>query len=112
MQDLLPGGKMTKLQLRVHILRPSHPYMVFINSSEPTHLLPVSTSCIDLIFTDQSNLVVDSGTHSGLFPGKSGATVFNNKIELFEKVKDQGPGVLRLLGFRFLGYEIPLETLK
>ena len=34
--------------------------------SEPTHLLPTSTSCIDLIFTDQSNLVVDSGTHSSL----------------------------------------------
>ena len=26
--------------------------------SEPTHVLPTSTSCIDLIFTDQSNLVV------------------------------------------------------
>ena len=36
--------------------------------SEPTHLLPTSTSCIDLIFTDQSNLVVDSGTHSTLNP--------------------------------------------
>ena len=36
--------------------------------SEPTHLLPTSTSCIDLIFTDQSNLVVDSGTHSSLNP--------------------------------------------
>ena len=36
--------------------------------SEPTHPLPTSTSCIDLIFTDQSNLVVDSGTHSFLNP--------------------------------------------
>ena len=26
--------------------------------SEPSHLLPTSTSCTDLIFTDQSNLVV------------------------------------------------------
>ena len=34
--------------------------------SEPTHLVPTSTSCIDLIFTGQSNLVVDSGTHSTL----------------------------------------------
>ena len=32
--------------------------------SEPTHLLPTSTSCIDLIFIDQSNLVLDSGIHS------------------------------------------------
>ena len=30
---------------------------------------------------------------SALFPGKSAATVFNNKIELFEKVEGQGPGV-------------------
>ena len=36
--------------------------------SEPTHLLPTSTYCIDLIFTDQPNLVVDSGTHSTLNP--------------------------------------------
>ena len=31
-------------------------------------LLPTSTSCIDLIFTDQPNLVVDSGTNSTLNP--------------------------------------------
>ena len=36
--------------------------------SEPTHLLPTSTSCIDLIFTGQLNLVVDSGTHSTVNP--------------------------------------------
>ena len=36
--------------------------------SEPTHLLPTSTYCIDLIFTDQSNSVVDSGKHSSLNP--------------------------------------------
>ena len=48
----------------------------------------------------------------GLFPGKSAATVFNSKIELFEKAKGQGPGSFRLLGFRFLGYERPPETLK
>ena len=36
--------------------------------SEPTHLLLTSASCIDLIFTDQSNLVVDSGTNSSLNP--------------------------------------------
>ena len=60
---------MTKLQHRVHVLRPSRPYMVFINSYQNlNHLLPVSTSCIDLIFTNQSNLVVDSGTHSSLNP--------------------------------------------
>ena len=49
---------------------------------------------------------------SGLFSDKSAATVFNNNIELFEKTKGQGPRVFRLLGFRFLGYERPPETLK
>ena len=34
--------------------------------SEPTHLLPRSNSCIDLIFTDQPNLVVNCGTHMPL----------------------------------------------
>ena len=36
--------------------------------SEPTHLLPNSLSCIDLIFTDQPNLVVDSGVRPSLHP--------------------------------------------
>ena len=47
-----------------------------------------------------------------VIPGKSAATVFNNKIELFEKAEGQGPMVFRLLGFRFLGYERPPEMLK
>ena len=36
--------------------------------SEPTHLFPNSLSCIDLIFTDQPNLLVDSGVHPSLHP--------------------------------------------
>ena len=35
---------------------------------DPTHLLPNSSFCIDLIFTDQANLVVDSGAHPSLYP--------------------------------------------
>ena len=34
--------------------------------SEPIYTLPNSSSCIDLIFTDQPNLVVNCGTHSSL----------------------------------------------
>ena len=30
---------------------------------QPTHLLPQTSSCIDLICTDQPNLIVDSGVH-------------------------------------------------
>ena len=32
--------------------------------TDPTHILPQSSTCIDLIFIDQSNLVIDSGVHS------------------------------------------------
>ena len=35
--------------------------------SNPTHLLPNSSSGINLIFTDQPNLVVDSGAHPSLY---------------------------------------------
>ena len=34
--------------------------------SQPTHLLPQTSSCIDLIFTDQPNLIVDSGVRPSL----------------------------------------------
>ena len=33
-----------------------------------------------------------SQLNAGLFSGKLAATVFNNKIELFQKVEGQGPG--------------------
>ena len=41
-------------------------YILAQLSSEPTHLLPHSNSFIDLIFTDQPNLVVNYGTHFSL----------------------------------------------
>ena len=34
----------------------------------PTHILPNSESCIDLIFTSQPNLISESGVHASLFP--------------------------------------------
>ena len=34
--------------------------------SEPTHLIGDSKSCIDLIFTDQPNLIIESGVHPSL----------------------------------------------
>ena len=33
---------------------------------EPAHILNLSSSCIDLIFTSQPNLVMESGVHSSL----------------------------------------------
>ena len=52
--------------------------------SDPTHLLPNSSSCIDLIFTDQTNMVVDSGVHPSLHQNCHHQIVyskFNLKIE-------------------------------
>ena len=34
--------------------------------SEPTYLMGDSRSCIDLIFTDQPNLIIESGVHPSL----------------------------------------------
>ena len=34
--------------------------------AEPTHVLENSSSCIDLIFTNQSNLIMDAGVHPSL----------------------------------------------
>ena len=34
--------------------------------SQPTHILPQTSSCIGLTFTDQPNLIVDSGVHPSL----------------------------------------------
>ena len=34
--------------------------------NEPTHILPSSSSCIDLIFTNHPNVVINSGVHPSL----------------------------------------------
>ena len=44
--------------------------------NEPTHILGNTSSCIDLIFTSQPNLVTESGVHSSLFPGCHHQIVF------------------------------------
>ena len=36
--------------------------------SEPTHILPNSSTCIDLLFANQPNLIVNSGVHPSLHP--------------------------------------------
>ena len=35
---------------------------------EPTHILDNSSTCIDLIFTSQPNLIIESGVHPSLHP--------------------------------------------
>ena len=36
---------------------------IISDMNEPTHILPPTASCIDLIFTNQRNLVINSGVH-------------------------------------------------
>ena len=53
--------------------------------SEPTHIQTNSSSCIDLIFTDQPNLSVNSGVHSSLHQNCHHQIVystFNTKISM------------------------------
>ena len=42
------------------------PYGLHQLINGPTHILPSSSSCIDLIFTNQPGLVINSGTHSSI----------------------------------------------
>ena len=35
-------------------------------TSEPTHLMAKSKSCINLLFTDEPNLIIESGVHPSL----------------------------------------------
>ena len=44
--------------------------------NEPTHLLQNSSSCIDLIFTSQPNIVVESGVYPSLHPNCHHQLVF------------------------------------
>ena len=52
--------------------------------SAPTHILQHSSSCIDLIFINQPNLVIDSGIHPSLHQNCHHQVIFckiNFKIE-------------------------------
>ena len=51
---------------------------------EPTHILPNSSWCTDLIFINQNNLIMDSGVHFSLHPKCNHQIVYaklNLKIE-------------------------------
>ena len=59
---------------------------------EPTHILPNWSSCIDLIFINQNNLIMDSVVHASLHPNCHHQIVYaklNSKIEyppLYERL--------------------------
>ena len=51
-------------------------YVLIQVISQPTPILPTSTSCIDLIFTNQPNLVIESNVHASLLPDSYHLFVF------------------------------------
>ena len=51
--------------------------------NEPTHILESSSSCIDLIFTSQPNLITESGVHPSLHPNSYHQIIFAKfKLEI------------------------------
>ena len=57
-------GNTNTEESKIDILTVSFGFNQIIN--EPTLILSNSSSCIDLIFTSQPNLVIESGVHSSL----------------------------------------------
>ena len=60
------GDTQTSKGLRIDYLTTSYGFQQLI--SDPKHILKNSSSFIDLIFTDQPNLITDSDTHPSLHP--------------------------------------------
>ena len=51
-------------------------YQLYQLFQEPTHTRNLSSSCIDLIFTSQPNLVMESGVYSSLHPSCHDQIIF------------------------------------
>ena len=63
--DWWTGNKPTMEETQLESLTTVHGFYQII--TQPTHVLPQTSSCIDLIiFTDQPHLIVDSGAHPSL----------------------------------------------
>ena len=60
------GDTQTSEGSRIDYLTTSYGFQQLI--SEPTYILKNSSTCIDLVFTDQPNLITDSGIHPSLHP--------------------------------------------
>ena len=58
------NDKTTTERTKLEFLMTAHEFLQLI--SQPTHLLPQCSSCIELIFTYQPNLIVDSSVHPSL----------------------------------------------
>ena len=56
--------------------------------NDPTHLLKSSSSCIDLIFTSQPNLITESGIHPSLHPNSHLIQEKNNVYKSYRNSKN------------------------
>ena len=68
--------------------------------NEPTHIQTSSSSCIDLIFTNQPNLSVNSGVHASLHPNCHHQIIhssFNLNISYPHHIKDLYGIIKRLI---------------
>ena len=65
-QNWYKGDKTTARGTELEIMTSCNGLTIIIN--EPTHILEDASSCIGLIFTFQSNMVLHSGIHSSLHP--------------------------------------------
>ena len=63
------GDKTTSSRTKLEIMTSHYGLTQIVN--EPTHILEDASSCIDLIFASQPNVVLDSGVHSSLHPKSS-----------------------------------------
>ena len=64
--------------------------------SEPTHILQQSSSCIDLIFTNQPNIVMDSGVDSSLH-SKCHHQIIYSKLNL--KIEYSPPYICKIWNY-------------
>ena len=74
-------GKTTASGAKLEIITSHYGLTQIIN--EPTYILEDASSCIDLIFISQPNMILDSGVHSSLHPNSHhliGFVKFNLKV--------------------------------
>ena len=66
LSQIFKGNKTTYESFKIDGITSTFGLQQKIN--EPTHLIGDFSSCIDLIFTSEPNLVRESGVHSSLHP--------------------------------------------
>ena len=85
MRNQVTGVRMTQPPLKVKQLENiTSQFGLHQMIDEPTHILESSSSCIDLIFTSQPNLITESGVHPSLHPNSHHKIIFaklNLKIQ-------------------------------